>query len=828
MGANETEFFFGRAYDLEAKQVIVDKPIYYDPADLTTHAVITGMTGSGKTGFGIILLEEAALQGIPAILIDPKGDLTNHLLHFPDLLPSDFKPWVDEDAARREGKTLDEAAEDAASLWRKGHEDWGIDRARRQALSDTVNYAIYTPGSDSGISVSILASLKCPEIQWEGNKELLRERISSTVTALLELIGLRNIDPVRSREHILLANIFESAWSQGQDLDLESLILQTQNPPFDKLGVFPLAKFYPEKERFDLAMLLNNFLAAPAFQIWLEGQALDIERFLYTPQGKPRHSIFYLAHLSDTERMFFVTLIYSAVETWMRAQSGSSGLRALVYFDEIVGYLPPIANPPSKPLILRLLKQARAFGVGMVLATQNPIDLDYKALSNAGTWMIGRLQTDQDKQRLLDGLEGLSSGFDRRYFDNTISMLGKRVFLLHNVHAKAPVIFTTRWAMNYLTGPITRNKLADLNALVGAGLVLGDSAASSVQGAGSAEIGATTKSELRALGTTTQPVLSSAVSVHFLPVNRGLSEALGEMKNQFPGVPPSPEYFYKPALFGQARVFYADRSYNVDHETVIAARIEELERRGLVRWEDYLVDAIDMKQFEGHALPNASFGELVYPFNDEKGISDLSKDFVEWIYRSHSLKIQYNDLLKLKAEPNESSEAFKARCMEAAGKGLDDEIDKAQAKYTKQKETIEVKMMKEKLELDRDKKELSQRRMEEAGKGLENVMKVLGSRRTNLSSSMTKRRMTTAAKAKVEESEKMIELYIKQLAAIDQTMNDEIASLQTRLAGSAGNIKEVSIALLKKNILTEVFGVVWMPYYAFKLKDDWVMVEAFK
>jgi len=319
MASNLSKFFFGCEYDLAAKQALTEKPIFYDPADLTTHAVITGMTGSGKTGMGIILLEEAALQGIPAILIDPKGDLTNHLLHFPDLLPEDFAPWIEQDAAAREGKSVEQAAADTAATWAKGLADWGIDKARLQKLAENVSYAIYSPGSNSAIPVSILSSLKCPQIPWEENKEMLRENISSTVTALLELVGFKNLDPVRSREHILLANIFEAAWSKGQDLDLESLILQTQNPPFDKLGVFALSKFYPEKERFELAMLLNNFLAAPAFESWLEGVPLDIGAFLYTPEGKPRHSVFYLAHLADEERMFFVTLLYSAIETWKRS-----------------------------------------------------------------------------------------------------------------------------------------------------------------------------------------------------------------------------------------------------------------------------------------------------------------------------------------------------------------------------------------------------------------------------------------------------------------------------------------------------------------------------
>ncbi len=408
MAGNE-QFYLGKIFDPQQGK-LTDQPLMYNPADLTTHAVVVGMTGSGKTGLCIDMLEEAALQGIPALMIDPKGDITNILLHFPELLPQDFQPWINPDEARRAGKTLDQAAVDTAALWRKGLTEWGVTPERLLALSNAAQFSIYTPGSDAGIPVSILASLKAPGIAWEGNREMLREKISGTVTALLGLVGLTDIDPVRSREHILLSNIFEQAWSQGKDLDLGELIMQTQSPPFQKLGVFDVNTFFPEKDRFTLAMLLNNILAAPAFQTWIEGHPLDIPSLLYTPDGRPRHSVFFLAHLTDQERMFFITLLYSAVETWMRTQTGTGSLRALLYFDEIFGYLPPVNNPPSKQLMLRMLKQARAFGVGQVLVTQNPVDVDYKALSNAGTWFIGKLQTDQDKQRLLDGLESAAAG----------------------------------------------------------------------------------------------------------------------------------------------------------------------------------------------------------------------------------------------------------------------------------------------------------------------------------------------------------------------------------------------------------------------------------
>src|SRR5512134_373669 len=463
----DSNFYLGRTYD-PIRQTVTDQEVSYDPADLTTHAVVTGMTGSGKTGLCAVLLEEAALQGIPAIIIDPKGDLTNLLLHFPDLAPQDFQTWIDADLARRAGKSLDQVAADASTSWRDGLKEWGIPQEKILALKNAAQFAIFTPGSDAGIPVSVLSSLAAPEISWKDNREILREKISSTVTALLGLVGYTDIDPLRSREHILLSNIFENEWSQGKNVELTELVLQTQTPPFEKLGAFPVETFFPAKDRMELAMVLNNILAAPAFESWREGQSLNIGSMLYAGDGRPRHNIFYLAHLSDPERMFFVTLLLSAIETWMRTQSGVTTLRALLYMDEIYGYLPPQRNPPSKQPLLRMLKQARAFGLGLLLATQNPVDVDYKALSNAGTWLVGKLQTEQDKNRLLDGLESAAGGISRNIFDKLISSLGKRVFVVHNVHAKQPGLFQTRWAMNFLAGPLTRSQIPALNRLAGA------------------------------------------------------------------------------------------------------------------------------------------------------------------------------------------------------------------------------------------------------------------------------------------------------------------------------------------------------------------------
>ena len=826
MEIDPSEFYFGNTYDLKTQAIIPDKLTYYDPQDLTTHMVITGMTGSGKTGMGIILLEEAALKGIPAILVDPKGDLTNHLLHFPDFRPTDFAPWVDADAAKREGQTVEQAAEAAAASWKKGTERSGIDRDRMEKLGKAVDYAIYTPGSDSAIPVSILSSLKAPAIDWEDNKEMLRESISSTVTALLELVGFKGIDPVRSREHILMSNIFEHAWSDGEDLDLESLILQVQNPPFEKLGVFAVSKFYPEKDRFELAMLLNNFIAAPSFESWLEGQPLDIASLLYSPDGKPKHSVFYLAHLADAERMFFVTLLYSAVETWMRTQSGTSDLRALIYFDEIVGYLPPVAHPPSKPIILRMLKQARAFGVGLVLSTQNPIDLDYKALSNAGTWIIGKLQTDQDKQRLLDGLTNVSGNFDRPYFDNTISALGKRVFLLHNVHAKGPEIFTTRWAMNYLPGPITRNKLEDLNRLVGADVRMVSAAqngsgqtvtAQDVVGGGNGNLP----------GKSTQPVLGSKVDVFYLPVKMSLGDAYKQAADR--GIAPTtqPRYHYRPALVGQAQIWFANRTYNVNTQKRVTVLMPELQTRGLVQWQDYQVDEMPTNEFDPLPLPEATFADLVYPFDDEKNVADLSGDFSDWLYRNYQLTLYRNPDLKLVSEVDESKDEFTARTQQAGRTSIDDGIEAIQTKYAKQKKSIEDKLMKEEMALEKDKQTLGHRRMEEAGTGLQTVIGLFGGRKKSINSSLTKRRMTATAKANVEQSEAMIEKYKSELAELEAKMQQDIEEYQNGIQEKSVEIEEIFIKPLKKDVVVEFFGLAWAPVYAFKDGDRWLEIDAF-
>lgn len=823
----DSRFYLGRAYDLAA-QSVTSQPVHYDPADLTTHAIVTGMTGSGKTGLCIAMLEEAALQGIPAIIIDPKGDLTNLLLHFPELAPQDFQPWVDADQARRAGKTPEQAATEASLAWRSGLQEWGIERERILALKNAAQFAVFTPGSDAGIPISVLSSLAAPALPWDENREVLREKIASTVTALLGLVGYQDVDPLRSREHILLANLFENAWSRGKNVDLTELILQTQTPPFDKLGAFPVDAFFPPKDRMDLAMALNNILAAPAFETWREGQPLDIASLLHTPDGRPRHNIFYIAHLTDAERMFIVTLLLSAVETWMRTQSGSASLRAILYMDELFGYVPPQRNPPSKALLLRLLKQARAFGLGLLLATQNPVDVDYKGLSNAGTWLIGKLQTDQDKQRLLDGLESAAGGIPRGELDRLISSLGKRVFVLHNVHAKAPTLLHSRWAMNYLAGPLARNRIPELNRLANADKALqtppqpaaASPAYPSAQAASPsflADSGAREpKIANRTLeGSQTKPPLAAGVKEYFLPQNLSLPEAFKAAGQPMPPEAMIAGVLYRPALIASAQVRLLDRKLGVDSELTHAALVQSLDKRAALRWEDHLINAHSLESVETFPVPSARFDSLDAPLNDPKLLAALQRDFADWVLRTSSVQARANETLKVYAGPDVSRAEFMRACAEAASQKRDAEIAKALASLDRQLKTLEDKLAREERELAEDQAELTNRKVEEAGTHLENLTGLFGGRRkaSRLSSSLTKRRLTEQAKAEVQESIEAIAQYKKQIAELQRRREETLREINDRWGSVVNDIVEVTVVPKKTNVFVTLFGVGWMPHY---------------
>ncbi len=833
------QFYIGRKHDSETNKT-TDEDYVYDPDDLTTHAVVVGMTGSGKTGLCLDIMEEAALNNLPAILIDPKGDITNLLLHFPELLPDDFEPWINKDDARRDGKTVEQAAADTAGMWKDGLAGWGIGSDRIQQLKDSVDRTIYTPGSTAGTPISILASLKAPAADWESNQEVMLEQIEGTVTALLTLIGSSDIDPVSDPEHILLSKIIADSWAAGKDVDMGELIMQTQNPPFEKLGFFSVDQFFPAKDRMALAMKLNSIVAAPSFQPWVTGEPLDIEAMLYTPEGKPRHSIFYIAHLSETERMFMVTLLYSAVETWMRTQSGTTSLRALVYFDEIFGYLPPTANPPSKKPMLRMLKQARAFGVGMVVATQNPVDIDYKALSNAGTWFVGRLQTERDKERLLDGLQGAADGdFDRATADAMLSGLGKRVFLINNVHSRTgPELFQTRWAMNYLAGPITRNRLADLNALAAGEApaagnktsaarktgrqtkVVADNSASAPATKEPAKPVKPKKSPLDKY-TQTRGAVSDDLEEYFLPRRYSLSKALQRRsRSDQPEEAEMIGLVYLPSLLLQADVLYTDRKGSFSENKRYAALLTDASKKGAIRFEKYIIDPLDPDDLETEAESDGRFGDLDPVFQNARKLSPISKKYIDFIYRSAELPLYENKKLKMTSYPNESEQEFRARCEDAADEFEDEEVEKIQARYEKQIEKLQDKLRREERDLSEDEARLSALKMET----MVNYAQTIGNlasnffgggrrRSSRLSSSLSKRRQQAGAKAAVEESIEEIAELRRDLQELARDHEAELIEIDEKWAEIVADSVEISVSPMKKNIEIELFGVAWHPHW---------------
>jgi len=851
-------FFLGRFFDLERGQAL-DEPLYYDPANLTTHAVVTGMTGSGKTGMCIGILEEAALRGIPAIIVDPKGDLTNLLLHFPDLAGKDFEPWLDPELPRRLGKTLPDLAEETAHQWREGLAGWGLGRPDLLALQSAVQFNIYTPGSSAGTPVNILSSFAVPELPWSENREVLREKISSTVTAILGLVGITEIDPLRSREHILLSNLLETSWSQGKPIDLTELILQVQKPPFSRLGAFPLENFFPEKDRSELAMLLNNFLAAPSFQTWLEGQALDMGAILYTQEGQPRHSIFYLAHLSENERMFFVTLLFAALEAWMRAQRGTSNLRALVYFDEIVGYLPPVVNPPSRPVLLRMLKQARAFGVGLLLATQNPVDLDYKALSNAGTWIIGRLQTERDKQRLLEGLQSAGGSVDIAALNRSLSGLQKRVFVLHSVYLPAPRLFTSRWTLNFLAGPLTRAQIPALNQLAGS-TFSGPASSPETEKAGrpaqpplptaevvtqpvgiksepagvrrttpdqpSETLLATPATIERPAYSSTSPAVPPGVDEYYLPNDLGVSQATA-MLNIDPSLSLQVEgILYRPALLAQAEAHYLSRKYNFQYNTQRAVLVMN-STGGRANWEESAWQTYDPTRLFRQPLPQARFMALPGWLSDGRLFKTYQMDFIDWIYRTGTIQLRANEALGVYGRPDSSTAEFRELCSQAARTGLNAELRELETTFNKRLDDLKRKIGRQRMEVEEQEDEVSQRRTEQWGATGELILSMFSRRRRSITTSLTKARLAQQAKADLDGERHELGELEKQFDALEQELSKEVRASQERWAKLVNQVSEVPLALMKKDIYLELFGVAWLPHYLLKIGDHYQDTPAY-
>jgi hypothetical protein len=789
-------FYLGRAYDLAQKQGREGELLLYDSKDLLTHAVCVGMTGSGKTGLCVGLLEEAAIDGIPAIVIDPKGDLANLLLTFPELRPEDFAPWVNEDDAREQGQSVEEYGAQQAELWRKGLAAWGQSGERIRRLRESADFAVYTPGSTAGLPVSILSSFAAPPPELAGDRELLGDRVGTTVTSLLGLLGM-DADPIQSREHILLSTILDAAWREGRDLDLAALIGAIQTPSVNKVGVLDLETFYPAGERFKLAMALNNLLAAPGFAAWMEGEPLEIERMLYGPQGRPRVAIFSIAHLGDAERMFFVSLLLNQVLGWMRGQSGTTSLRAIVYMDEIFGYFPPVANPPSKAALLTLLKQGRAFGVGVVLATQNPVDLDYKGLSNTGTWFIGRLQTERDKARVLEGLEGVAAGgemrFDRGAMEETLAGLGKRVFLLNNVHEDEPVVFETRWVMSYLRGPLTRDQikvLMDPRRSKAAEPAAGSRAVRAAPAAPRSE----------------QPMLGPGIPQHFVPL-RGSAA-------------PGHELLYQPMVLAAGRVGFADRKSKLEASEELVTLTPLSGAAVALDWAGMLETDLDLGDLEEGPQGAARFGELPGAAAKKTSYTAWKKEFGDWLYRNRTLELYKSPLLGEYSQPGESEHDFRLRLGQKAREARDEALEKMRKKYAPKLATLQERVRRAEQAVAREAEQAKEAKLQTAiSVGATLLGAVIG--RKGLSRSSVGR-ATTAARGvgrsmkqaqDVDRARATVEATMQRLAELEAEFEAETEEIRQSYDPALADLETVVVRPKKKDIAVKLVALAWAPHW---------------
>jgi len=815
-------FYLGKEYDLQNKQRLEDL-VLYDSKDLTTHGMCVGMTGSGKTGLCLGLLEEAAIDGIPAIAIDPKGDLGNLMLAFPGLTANEFRPWIDEGEARRQGMSPDEYAKKTAKMWKDGLAEWGQTGERIARYKQAAEVAIYTPGGSAGLPITVLRSFSAPGPAVLNDPDAYRERVSAAVSGLLALLKI-DADPIRSREFILLSNILDVNWKAGRDLEIAQLIHAIQTPPFDKVGFIDLESFFPQKERFGLAMGLNNLLASPAFASWMQGEPLDIQRLLYTPEGRPRLSILSIAHLSETERMFFVTILLNEVLAWVRNQPGANSLRAMLYMDEVFGFFPPTANPPSKQPMLTLLKQARAFGLGVMLATQNPVDLDYKSLSNMGTWFLGRLQTERDKLRVLEGLEGAAadsgSRFDRQAMEKILAGLGSRVFLMHNVHEDQPVIFQTRWALSYLRGPMSKPQIEQLmDPKKAAAAANSPSTAASTPAAGSFGAG-------DAFGDLA-PVVASSAAVAAAPAPEkapapatkpvlppGIDQAYIRMRER---LGPGEHLTYQAAMLGSARVHFVRATYKVD-DWVTFTKLRHLDTElDEVDWDEAEVLNLDDIDLEEKGERDAHYDDLPKAIS-ARNVKKWESELKSMLYRDQRLSVWKCAELKQYSKLQETEGDFRIRLTNAAREKRDLAVEKLRAKFASKWDTMQGRIRKAEQKVEKERGQYRSAQMSTAVSFGTTLLGALFGRKmasaTNISKAGTSLRgvgRTAQQHGDIGRAQEDVESLKRELSELDASFKEEVRELEESYAPSELELEELSVKPRKTDIDVEELMLVWLP-----------------
>lgn len=774
-------FYLGKVVNPSTGKTL-DKPLLYDSKNFTTHAVCLGMTGSGKTGLGIDILEEAGLDKLPALIIDPKGDLTNLLLTFPNQTASEFRPWVDPAEAEREGVDIDTYAEGVAKTWKEGLAEWGETPDRIQKLRDTVEMIIYTPANHAGIPISILSSFAAPPQEIIEDAGAFRDRVMSVTSSLLGLVGI-HADPIKSREHILIATLIEQAWREGTDFDIAMLIQRIQKPPFNKIGALDIDTFFPLKERTSLSISLNNLLASPGFQAWMEGEPLDIEKLLYNKQGKPKFAILYIAHLSDSERMFFVTLLLNEVISWMRRKPGTSNLRALLYMDEIFGFFPPTAMPPSKTPMLTLLKQARAYGLGVVLATQNPVDLDYKGLSNCGTWFIGKLQTERDKARVTEGLAIASNGeIDTASLDKMLAAVSKRTFIMRSIYEKDPVLFRTRWTMSYLRGPLT---LSQIKKLTRKDLDEGDSTATRAKD---------------------KPEPSSAKPV--IPI---------EIPEFFINTPARSRVHYTPQVVGQGKMHFVDAKNKIDEWQEISWLAPADTDGKTILWEEGKSVPDLINQFEKDALPDSSFDDLPAGLMQPKNYAAFGKAFAAFIFQSQVLHIYHSPLASLLSKEGESEGDFRTRVISTLRERNEEQLANVRQKYAERIDALTAKLKSAQDKVAQRQQKAGWTRIETwISLGATLLGALLGRGITKGTITQTGTSIRRAGRIGMEDqgvtqAEESTQSYQQQISDLHIKLQKEISDAYASIGDAGGlKIEKVDIHPRKSDISVEKVALVWL------------------
>lgn len=801
-------FYLGREFD-PAANALKDDLVLYDSKDLTTHAVCVGMTGSGKTGLCISMLEEAAIDGVPAICIDPKGDLANLLLTFPELAARDFEPWVDAGDAARKGLSTADFAAKTAETWKNGLAEWNQAPDRIARLKAAADVSIYTPGAETGIPLSVLRSFTAPSPELLADAGALRDRVGSVVSGLLSLLGV-DADPIGSREHILLSNILEGAWRQGLSLDMMGLIQAVQKPGFDKLGAFDLETFFPAKDRLKLAMQLNNLIASPGFATWMAGEPLDAQRLLFTPEGKPRISIISIAHLNDAERMFIVTLVLNEVIAWMRNQSGTGSLRAILYMDEIFGFFPPSANPPSKQPMLTLLKQARAFGLGCMLATQNPVDLDYKGLSNCGTWFIGRLQTERDKLRVIEGLKSALPNADGGNLEVLMSSLTQRVFLMRNVHDDAPVLMKTRWALSYLRGPLTGPEIAKVMAPRKAAAASAGKAASVTAFTPPADAGVSAVMPVAASATTSganspasgRPAVGAGINEYFLAPTKGSGAVL-----------------YKPMIAGFGKLHFVDSKLSLD-EWQTAGWLAPLDDGGgNASWEDATRDPQLKSRLGPTPASDAQYAELPGPALRAASYASWGKTLQSHLYETARANLFYSDSYKAASRAGEAEGDFRARLMLAGREKRDAAVAALRQKWAAKLQTLQDQIRRAEDRREREKQQLNQSRMQTAVNVGTTILGALFGRKTISASSIGRAGSAARSASRwghesqdVARAEESLEVLQQRLADTQRQVEAEVAQLEGTLDAGSVALRSVEVPARKSDIAVGEVALVWVPW----------------